>query len=1059
MSCGAGVAPDGVGRAGVAIEERRVVTVLFADVVGFTAMTERTDPEEVKAFTDKVFAELAEVVVHFGGRVDKLIGDEVMAVFGAPTAHEDDPERAVRAALEMRLVLSRAARVLPTGRAVSLRLGVNTGEVLAGVQAETTYTVVGDAVNVASRLARAAEPDQVLVGKTTHQACRDVISFRELPPLDLKGKVKPVSAFEALSVKSLPHGRPGRGFGGTLVGRSDDLALLHAVASSTRRERRPHLVTIMGEAGVGKTRLVQEVQRDLGEADVRVYWGRCLPYGHAATFSALSDMVREACGITDADHAEQARAKLRHTLEGLAPQGAHQLWLPGYLAERLATLAAPETPQPTAPARHGRGRQVGLLEEPGGTREDLFTAARIFFEGLARDGLTILVFDDLQWAEPALLDFVEDLVARSKEVPILTLALARRDLLAKRPAWGSGVRNSVTISLENFSSQRSEDLLQALLGEEDLEPDLRRAVLDRAGGNPFFLVELLHLLAEERVIRREDGVWRSLGGVPDEHLPPTIHALITARLDALPADERLVLRDAAIVGRRFWPGLLASLHPELGRAQIDSALDRLEERDLIQRMRDSLLDPEPEYVFAHTPMRDVAYSTVPRAQRAARHAKIAAWAEEAALGGDRAEALLNFLAHHYEQAVLLSRAAGQDPHRAAISTTVGRAVKYLSRAAGRAWARDLAGEAESLYARAAALVPADQNLRRAEILASHAETLVALRRLDEAGAELDEVYRIACDAVDPGLQARALTVRGDIARMRGNHDEARDLLDCALRIWRDSGDAGGVADALRLHAMVDIFSGKLDAAADRLSEALGIYAERRDSRGAAWTLQNLAWSHVLRGDYTSARARLDEAMTLFQHVSDLLGEAWCLGTYTWIAVLDGRLREAVVMAAGLRDRAVEVGDTWGYGMCQMMLGLANARLGMHEEAEQTASEALRSFESLDDTWGQAMSMLPLAWVAYSRGDFAGAQDLAGEAVGLAFDAKDPVAQGFALAIFAWFLLEAGDLDRAEGLVRRTLEMTTTLGLASHVEAAPLAILGNIARARGDLETAREHLSR
>jgi class 3 adenylate cyclase len=592
-------------------EERRWATVLFADLAGFTAISEQMDPEDVKGLAQRCAAEMSEEVRRHGGTVIDIMGDGVLAVFGAPVAHEDDAERAVRTGLAIRDRHFKDAH----GNDIPVHVGINTGEVMAGQigpAEHRQYAVLGDTTNTASRLTGAAPPGCVLVGAETYRATHRKVRYGELAAVSVKGKQEPLAAWEALEVGAVPEARLLRTM--PLVGRASELALLSQVWAKVVRESRPHLVTVVGEAGIGKSRFVAEAERRV-LSGVSILRGRCLPYGEALGYWALATALRSATGIAAEDDAATARAKLGSVVAQMIGPGRFVDAGPGNIARHLALLAGLDTPtdrQETADQR------------------TLHASATRFVEALARRGPLCLMFEDIHWADAALLDLIEFVAARTPAVPLMIVAQARPELLEKRPAWGRGVRGFVTIPLEPLDKQEAAELLKALCQERGVTKVLARELAAAAGGNPLFCEELVATINERGVV---------------DLVPSSIKLLIQARLDALPASERRTLQRAAVFGKAFWEGGLRTL----GVADpVGEQLEYLEGKDLLRSQPRSQLRGEREYLFKHDLVRDVAYEMLPRSDRRILHRRAAAWLELA--GGDRLDELLSVLAHHAVQA-------------------------------------------------------------------------------------------------------------------------------------------------------------------------------------------------------------------------------------------------------------------------------------------------------------------------------------------------------------------------------------------------------------------------
>lgn len=640
-------------------DERRWVTVLFADLSGFTARSEHMDPEDVKALAHRCAEQMSEEVRRFGGTVLAVAGDQVFAVFGAPVAHEDDPERAIRAGLAIRdCQLSDDPE-----RAIQVHVGINTGDVMAGLvgpQERCDYTVMGDTVNVAARLMSAAPSGSVLVGEETRRATRRVVEYRELPPLTLKGKEQPVPAWEALAAAHAPQARPL----GTapLFGRDEELGLLSGIWLKVVREARPHLVTVLGDPGLGKSRLIAEFERRvLSASDATVLHGRCLPYGEALGYWALASVLKEAAHITSEHSVEAARAKLEELVTEAIGLNAEELSAQE-IARHLALLAG-----------------MDVAADRAATAADqraLHASVRRLFEALARRKPLCVLFDDIHWADGALLDLIEFVASRAKGVPLLMMTQARPDLLEKRANWGGGVRAFTSLPLEPLEDRAARELIRALCREHELAEDVAEQIGRGAAGNPLFAEELVAMIAE-----------RGIGA----GVPSAIKALIAARLDTLPLPERSVLQVAAVFGKSFWDGGLRALGFS---SDLATLLEALQEKELVHAVSRSQFSGEREYVFKHDLIRDVAYEMLPRAERKVLHGHTAGWIEQAA--GGQIEIYLDQLAHH-------ALKANQEE----------RALDYLVRAAERARRMAAHRQEAALLAQAIAIA---QQLKRPELM-------------------------------------------------------------------------------------------------------------------------------------------------------------------------------------------------------------------------------------------------------------------------------------------------------------------------------------------------------
>jgi class 3 adenylate cyclase len=662
LRCGAALAAE------LHRQERRVVSVLFVDIVGFTSRAERLDPEDVRSFLTPYYERVSAEIERHGGRIEKFIGDAVLGIFGAPVAHGDDAERAVRTALAIRDELRKmneADRELD----LQVRLAVNTGEAIVDLAARPEHgltMVIGDVVNTASRLQAAAPVNGVLVGGVTHEATRGAITYAATAPVLAKGKAAPIEVWIALSAAA-PAGARALS-DAPLVGRERDLDLLTRLWDQVCSERRPHLVTVIGPAGIGKSRLAEVFARLVSARGGHALRGRCLPYGDSSAYGAFAQQVKQAAGIFDNDEPAVALEKLK-------------LGHPDDATDLLDALAL----------------LLGFRTEAKVDREGLFFAARRFVEKIARVEPTLLVFEDIHWADPSLLDLIEVLSARTHESAVLFVALARPELFAERPAWGGGLVSATALSLEPLAEDHAEQLAARLLagrGEDGSPVRLASA----AEGNPLFIEELAAVVAERPAL----GV---------DALPTTIRSILAARLDALEPDERAVLLDAAVVGKIFWRGIVERLQRRsVGTGEL---LGTLQERGFIRREAESRIQGEQQYTFKHDLMRAVAYGTVPRARRRERHATVAGFLEEKTTATGETAATLAF---HW-------REAGD----------ADRAVSYYVDAAehaGRGWAKE---RALALYNDAFRLLP-EGDERRREIGRQRAVAFQALYHVPDAAS-------------------------------------------------------------------------------------------------------------------------------------------------------------------------------------------------------------------------------------------------------------------------------------------------------------------------------------
>ena len=1023
--------------------ERRVVTVLFGDLSDFTAWAEDLDPERVGEVTDRVLAGLARTVTDFDGHVDKLTGDGIMAVFGAPTAHEDDTERAVRAAAAMQeTVRQLVADESGGGRRLGLRVGLNTGEVLAGVQAALAYTVVGDTVNTASRLSDAAVVGGVYAGRETALSTMAVASWRPLPPQRLKGKREPVQAYELVALRPTATTRLGLGDEVPLVGRDDEIGQMIRACLDVVTDDRPATILLTGEAGVGKTRAAQELARFAQELPgARVLWGRASPYGEGRHLAPLVDVVRTACGIAEGDPPQLTIERVRRMVERL-DQPSSAWWAPTTLVDRLLTLLGL-----TADSGHGPPSQSAPADPV--PRDGVLDGVAILLRALAEEGPILVVVDDLQWGSDELRRAVQETAARLRG-PVL-LVLVGRDELS-----GTDLPRPVPLRLEPLEDPAADDLLTAFLGGVELERGARDNLLNRARGNPYFLAELLHLLVDRGLLRRDGASWAPVGSLPHEVLPAGVQAVLAARIDDLEPTARAVLRAAAVLGSRF---PVDALHEVERRppAEVRDALDELAARQLLRPA-----DNGPEatvrqgraprtWMFVHPMARDVAYGSLPKAERARRHARAARWASKA-MEGPPAE-VDAFLAAQSEAAVSLAesmRLPATDPVWQVREIGLGA----LLRLGQAALVRDEYSAAADQLRRAMML--GEGNLggaisseRQLEVRLAYAEALTALRRLQDA----EEALRPALGSSDDRTRLGALTVLGDIRYKQGRDADSVELLE---RVFAEATAAGApetAGVAVRQLGLVDYYAGRLKAAERRFSQALEIARDKDDRRGSGWALQHLAWAATTRGDYGFADDCLKDATEHFAALEDTGGLAWCAGTESLVRLLQGRLKDARVVARGLVPLAETLAESWGVAICLLVDAIAAAELGDVAAARAESAQAERLFRETGDTWGQSLALVAQGLAERSGGDPKLALDRLRGAVHVAEHGRHPLPGLLALVNLGLAALEDDDLELASSSASRAVTVLERLDLEPHIALGVGVLNAQVQRALGCPEEA------
>jgi class 3 adenylate cyclase len=605
--------------------ERRHVSVVFADLVGFTSLSEQRDAEDVRELLSRYFETARTVIGRYGGNIEKFIGDAVMAVWGVPVAQEDDAERAVRAALE--LVDAVSAFGESAGAAgLRARAGVLSGEAAVNLDASGEGMVAGDMVNTASRIQTAAAPGTVLVGDSTWRATQAAIRYQDAGLHALKGKPEPLRLWRASGVIAARGGALRRtGLEPPFVGRDRELRILKELLHATSEEGKARLLSIIGVAGVGKSRLAWEFEKYVDGLTEGIWWhrGRCLSYGEGVAYSALAEMVRMRAGIAESETPESAREKLRICVESFLPDPEERRWAEPRLAQLL-----------------------GLEELASSDPQDLYAAWRVFFERLAAEGLTVLLFGDLQWADPGLLDFIDYLLDWSRTSPILVLTLSRPELAERRPGWGDGKRAFTSLHLEPLSADAMTRLLDGLV--PGLPADLVARIRDRAAGIPLYAVETVRMLLDRDLVAEHDGIYRTEGSLEELEVPESLHALIAARLDSLGPEERRLVQDAAVLGKAFTPSALAAI-ANLDEDVIEPRLRALVQKDLLAVQSDPRSPERGQYVFVQDLVRAVAYGTLARRERKHRHLAVAEYLSSSWTGEDDiAEVIASHLVEAYD---------------------------------------------------------------------------------------------------------------------------------------------------------------------------------------------------------------------------------------------------------------------------------------------------------------------------------------------------------------------------------------------------------------------------
>jgi class 3 adenylate cyclase/tetratricopeptide (TPR) repeat protein len=991
-------------------ETRKIVTVLFSDVTGSTALGERLDPESMRRVMARYFDQMRAALEAHGGTVEKFIGDAVMAVFGVPVVHEDDALRALRAAVEMQERLARLNDELERDFGVRLesRTGVNTGEVVVG---DGRSLATGDAVNVAARLEQAAAPGEILVGAATRALAREAAVLEAVEPLELKGKSGAVAAWRLVSV-SAETARTARRLDVPIVGRERELRLLREAFERAAGERSCHLFTVLGPAGVGKSRLIAELLAGLGDHG-QVLRGRCLPYGDGITYWPLAGVVRQAAGISDDLSQDEART-------------------------RIAALLSHESDAALVAERVGSA--IGLAGAAGAP-EEVFWAARKLLESLAGERPLVLVFDDIHWAEPTFLDLIEHVAEWSRDAPILLVAMARPDLLELRPGWAGGKLNATSILLESLTDEESERLIDELLGPPKLAPTFRRRIVETAGGNPLFVEEMLAMLLD-------------LEGETVE-VPPTIQALLAARLDQLPTAERDALERASVVGQEFSRASLVELGGDAAQ------LGPLVRKELVRPVR-SAFAGDDSFRFRHLLIRDAAYASLSKEARADLHERFGRWLERST--GDRIQEYEEIVGYHLEQAHRYHAELGPLDERG--RRLAAEAAERLGAAGLRALDRTDARAARGLLERALELEPADARLELAlaAALFDIGEFEVANVRLEALAAGDDPVARLRARLFldqlssnrdpDADLPAAAARARSAIAELEGLDDvDPEALADAWLGIMRWNLMCCRY-DAMREAAEQVLKYARLAGNKRLESEAffwmrgadhfgptpvsVGLARPEPPTNGPfddASELLRLGALHGMRGEFEEGRRLNDRARSIYL---ELGLPVWYHGTALMSGMLEelaGDLQAAERIyrdsCAGLRS----VGETGYLSTHAGALARVLCLLGRFDEAEEFLELAVRTTNPADQASVMLMHTVRGLLLTHA-GDFAEAEREAREALSVAERTDGTEWHGNVLMDLASVLEAAGRPAEAAAAVE------SALALYEQKELAPM-----VARAR------------
>ena len=971
-------------------EERKTVTILFADLVGSTELGDTRDPEELRAIVRPQIARMRAELERFGGTFEKYVGDAAMAVFGAPVAHEDDPERAVRAALAIRDSITGVKVAVNTGEAVvQLDASQGTGEGIA----------TGDVVATTFRIEEAADPASVLVGEATFGATRWAIDYGERKVIQAKGKAHPVVVYEAQRARTEPRPPYGGPALAPLVGRREELALIRDTLARARRDRTVQLLTLVGVPGIGKSRIVWEFHRTLSDEPSPLTWrlGRCLPYGDGVTYWALGQMVKAQAGILENDDSQTAATKLARSARDLI--GSEAAWVESHLRSLLA-----------------------LDGDVGRSRDEAFAAWRRYLEALAEKGPLILVFEDLHWADLGMTNFVDYLADWVMDRPILLLCTARPEIRERRPGWGART-NAATILLPPLSAAETGTLVELLLRQTHAPEELRTAVQSQAEGNPLYAEEFVRMLVDRGLLVRNGGGWEL--SRPDLPMPDSVHAIIAARLDTLSAGEKGVLRDASVVGRGFWPDAVSAVSG-LTTDDVRVHLRSLERRELVRRLGSSAVAGEVQYSFHHALVRDVAYSQIPWAERADKHRLVAEWIEATGRPEDHSETI----AHHYLRALKYARHARQDQ-----SGFAEHARSALREAGDRTLALNSFTSAERFFAAAVDLwgddAPAELLFRLGTArFHAHGSGGEVLQRAPAQLLSRDEVE----------LAAEAEVMLAEETWMQGRRDGGFEHLERAAALLRDAPPTRSKAFVLCSLARFLRNDGRDEDAIEAGREALAMTEQLGLDDLRANALCTIGVARAETGDLNGVED-LEQSIVIAQAASSPESVRAFLNLGSILARL-GDLPRAFALHAEGRHAAERFGDLGGIRWLQAERLYADYWSGRTDDALRHAEEILREVEAGTTHRMEFDARLIRGWIRLERGHVPEAERDARRALQFARSAGDPQVLFPALAFAARAAVTAGNEAEGTAIVDELLRSWAEWDLA--LPSNGLADLGIVA---------------
>jgi class 3 adenylate cyclase/tetratricopeptide (TPR) repeat protein len=1014
--CGAALAPELPPQ-----EVRKTVTIVFSDLKGSTAMGEKLDSEAVREVMSRYFDEMRGALEQHGGTVEKYIGDAIMAVFGLPRVREDDAVRAVRAALEMRQRLAALNEELESrwGVTVGNRTGVNTGEVVAGDPTTGQRLVTGDTVNTAARLEQAAPTNEVLLGEATYRLVRHAVEVEPVESLELKGKSERVPAYRLLAVPGESNAARASE-GASLVGREAELHVLTGEFDRALSERSCRSVTLVADAGVGKSRLVEEFAATVGTS-ADVLRGRCLSYGRGITFWPVVEIVRQAAGIREDDPPEQARQRIASILEGGSVDAAEQVAAAVGLSEREFPL------------------------------DELFWGVRKLLETQARRKPLVVLFEDVHWAEMTLLDLVEHIV--TADVPLLVVCTARPELDEERPGWRPSP-DSVRIELHALSTEQTALVVQDLLGGADVAQEITTRVVEASEGNPLFVEQMVAMLIDDDLLRRDDGHWRVTGDLADVAVPPTINALLAARLDLLNTEERAVIEPASVIGVGFARAAVEALVPEGIGGHVTQHLDSLVRKRLISPSEGD--DFDPWFRFHHILVRDAAYQGLLKRTRATLHERYADWADQVNRDRERTVEYEEIQGYHLEQAYgYLAELGPLDDHGLELGV---RGAIRLASAGHRAFGRGDMPAAANLLRRAAALLP-EHDLQRLELLPDLGEAMMEIGEFAWAEVFLEQAVKGASALSDDRLRADAL-----LTRLLVRHHAAEDLNAWRAEVERETAvlipllelrDAHvELAKAWRMVAFVHATAIRWETAAAAQQRALNYARLGQDSRQEARLSSAYAYS------LCDGPTPVPEAIAACEEIiaAGLVhkqSEAIVLTSLACLVALDGDFARARELYGQARTMLEDLGATVLAASTSFMSARVELLAGNPELAERDLRGDYESLEAMGELFFRPSVGAMLAQALFAQGRTEEAETLALESAQLAAD-DDIEVQALCRSVRGKVLARRASFDEATRLASEAVEMIPSVE-APLMRTEALLDLSEVLVAAADAEAARETL--